>query len=226
MKKSLLFTIIGVVFLLASNNVVIAETFCDKSDPNSCNSDSTLACLPAFKPPSQGGGPWFDESRNERFYTCQKVSPIVKIFGKIDAPAPLAGLLKNDPTGAGGISLFLSNLIALFFTTAMIVLVLMIIWGAFDWLISEGDKEKISGARKKIINAIIGIVLFAIAFAVIKVLGQFTGFTFFEGQNYTTQQIDTGIILKCSNGKSFYYRKTDFPTGYPKEDFSAKCKTT
>lgn len=104
-------------------------------------------------------------------------------FGTISPPPVLDKLLQKDSTGAEGISLFLSNLIALFFSLAAVILVLMIIWGAFDWLISEGDKEKIQGAQKKIINAIIGIILFAVAFAIIRVLGQFTGFTFFKGQN-------------------------------------------
>ena len=55
----------------------------------------------------------------------------------------------------------------------------MIVWGAWDWLISGGDKEKLQGAQKKLINAMVGIILFAIAFAAIKVLAKFTGFQFF-----------------------------------------------
>lgn len=101
-------------------------------------------------------------------------------FGTISPPPVLDNLLQKDSTGAEGISLFLSNLIALFFSLAAVILVFMIIWGAFDWLISEGDKEKIQGAQKKIINAIIGIILFSIAFAILRVFGQFTGFTFFR----------------------------------------------
>ncbi len=57
----------------------------------------------------------------------------------------------------------------------------MLLWGAWDWMSSEGDKEKLSSAQKKIINAFIGILLFAVAFAVIRILGAFTGFTFFTG---------------------------------------------
>ncbi len=102
-------------------------------------------------------------------------------FGTIAAPSPLAGFLAKDPTGAGAISQFLSNFIILIFSVAGIVLILMIVWGAFDWMISEGDKEKVAAARSKIINAIIGIILFALAFAIIQVLGTFIGFKFFKG---------------------------------------------
>lgn len=104
-------------------------------------------------------------------------------FGKIVAPSPIQDFIgKTDSSGAAGISQFLSNLIALFYAVAAIVLIFMLIWGAFDWITSEGDKEKLQSAQRKIINAIIGIILFAMAFAVIQVLGTFTGFTFFKGQ--------------------------------------------
>ena len=102
------------------------------------------------------------------------------VFGKIQPPDALKAFIGTDPTGAAGISKFLTNLIALFYSVAAIVLIFMILWGGFDWLTSEGDKEKLEGARKKIINAVIGIMLFGIAFAIIQVLGIFTGFKFFE----------------------------------------------
>ncbi len=126
-------------------------------------------------------------------YSCQSTSPgasihqcllnpIGGIFGTIQPPDALKKFIGGDPTGAGGISKLLSNLVALIYVIAAIVLILMILWGAYDWMTSEGEKEKIEKARNKIINALIGILLFAVAFAVIQVIGQFTGFTFFAGQ--------------------------------------------
>lgn len=103
------------------------------------------------------------------------------VFGKIQAPSPIAGFLDKNPTGSGAISQFLSNFISLIYVAAAIVLIFMILWGAFDWMTSGGDKEKVAAAQRKIINAVIGILLFAIAFAIIRVLGTFTGFTFFKG---------------------------------------------
>lgn len=107
---------------------------------------------------------------------------IKDIFGTIKPPKELDPFVLQDPTGAGGISLFLSHLVALVYTVAAVALVLMILWGAFDWITSEGEKEKIESARNKIIHSIIGILLFAAAFAIIQVLGQFSGFKFFVGQ--------------------------------------------
>lgn len=105
---------------------------------------------------------------------------IERIFGKIEPPDQLKGLLQKDPTGAGGISTFLSNFVALMYAAASIMLIFMLLWGAWDWITSGGDKEKLTAARDKLIHAIIGIMLFAVAFAVIQILGQFSGFTFFK----------------------------------------------
>ncbi len=104
------------------------------------------------------------------------------VFGTISAPPPLAEFLKDDPTGAGAISNFLSNLVALFFTLATIVALFMFLWAAIEWMTSGGEKEKVASARNKIIYTIIGIVLLATAFAILNIVGIFTGFTFFAGQ--------------------------------------------
>lgn len=130
---------------------------------------------------------------------CQK-DTVGSVFGKIKPPPAIAGLLKGDPTGAGGISKFLSNLVILIYAISTVVLIFMILWGAIDWMISEGDKEKLANAQKKLINAFIGIILLAAAFAIIKVLGQFTGFTFFEGQNITTLKDNSSFKYRCPDG--------------------------
>lgn len=130
-------------------------------------------------------------------------SPFSSTFGKIQPPDALAGFLKKDPTGAGALSQFFSNFVALIFSVAGIVLILMILWGAFDWMISEGDKEKVAAARNKIINAVIGIILFALAFAIIQVLGQFTGFKFFKGQGISVERDTTNsryFYITCRDG--------------------------
>lgn len=102
------------------------------------------------------------------------------VFGKIQPPDALKPFTSAGGNGAGGISLFLNNLISLIYTGAAIVFVFMILWGAFEWITSGGDKEKVGNAQKRITHAIIGIILFAIAFAILQVIGVFTGFTFFR----------------------------------------------
>lgn len=165
--KKLLFILIFTIFSLFTNISITYAKTCPNG-PSDCPSDQVCITDP--------------DNPTAPDKVCRP-SSANSVFGKIVPPSPLAGIVAQDQTGAKGLSQFLSNLIALFYSIAGIVLIFMIVWGAFDWLTSEGDKEKVQSAQKKIINAIIGIILFAIAFAVIQVLGHFTGFTFFAGQS-------------------------------------------
>lgn len=106
------------------------------------------------------------------------ITDISRIFGQIQPPQAI----QNFGFGGLGISKFLSNTIALIYIIAIIVLIFMILWSAFEWLTSGGDKEKVESARRRLTYAILGIILFAAAFAVIQIIGTFTGFNFFVGQ--------------------------------------------
>lgn len=182
-KKILILSVISVIFL-AQTTIVSADEIrpdqvcvssrgdlcCSTNNPNLCNPDGSFSC--------QFVG---TDSVGQDVFKC-KESPVGKSFGQIKPPTPLQGFIKNNTTsGAGAISQFLSNLILLIYSLAGVVLIFMLIWGAFEWLTSGGDKEKIAAARNRIIHALIGIGLFAVAFAIIRILGIFTGFTFFTG---------------------------------------------
>ncbi len=199
-KKILSLLILAIISLSVSTTVFATErdagARCNPGDSCKNNADGNpTSCKPMFN----NGKPVIDKDLNTQVHECQQVSAVEKVFGQIQPPAPLAGLLKNDQTGAGGISKFLSNLVALFFSLAAVVLIFMLLWGAFDWMTSEGDKEKLGAAQRKIISAIIGIVLFAITFAVIQILGVFTGFRFFKGQGVTRVN-EQGVKFICPDG--------------------------
>ncbi len=181
LKKILFFLVLGLPFLFSANITSAARV----SAGNPCTPRDDICCN-GRKAGCPDDGSFTCTFINEdlagkKNYQCQP-SPVGEKFGKVGVPEPIKGFLGNDPNGAGGISIFLSNLIKLFYSVAAIVLIFMMLWGAFEWLTSGGDKEKIAAARGRIINAIIGIILFAATFAVIAVLGQFTGFKFFKGQ--------------------------------------------
>lgn len=106
-----------------------------------------------------------------------------RVFGTIRAPQELIPFITQGGSGAGGISLFLNNLITLIYSIAAVIFLFMFIWGAFEWITSGGEKERVANAQKRITHALIGVVLFAVAFAVISVVGIFTGFEFFAGQD-------------------------------------------
>lgn len=61
-----------------------------------------------------------------------------------------------------------------------IAMILFIIWGAMDWLMSEGDKEKITKARNKITHALIGLGLLVLSYAIVVFLKSVFGLDLLE----------------------------------------------
>ena len=87
------------------------------------------------------------------------------------------GILPAQTTGGQGIvGTILRNVITLLFVVGGIGTIIYFIWGAVDWIMSGGDKEKVSSARKKMTHALIGLVLLSAAFVIIRVVGQIVGF--------------------------------------------------
>lgn len=84
--------------------------------------------------------------------------------------------IEQPKQGFGDIGTFISNIITLAFIVALIVVLIMLIWGAFEWIVSGGDKEAVGKARGRIINALIGLAVLAVAFALFRFAGQFLGF--------------------------------------------------
>lgn len=97
-------------------------------------------------------------------------------------------------TPAGGYSTlgsFITNIISLAFIVALILVLIMIIWGAIEWITSGGDKENVGKARGKIINALVGLAVLAVAFALFRFAGQFLGFGEFAGTGTITLPVPT-----------------------------------
>jgi hypothetical protein len=78
--------------------------------------------------------------------------------------------------GFGTLADFISKTLALAFIIALIAVLIMLIIGAFEWITSGGDKEAVGKARGRIINALVGMAILAVAFALFQLAGQFLGF--------------------------------------------------
>lgn len=122
------------------------------------------------------------------------------IFGTILPPPELGPFITPDKTGAAGISLFFNNLITLIYIIAAVVFIFMLLWGALEWISSGGDKEKVSNAKRRITHALVGITLFAVAFAIIRVVGIFTGFQFYNQQQQYYLEAGSCIHKRCPSG--------------------------
>jgi uncharacterized membrane protein YidH (DUF202 family) len=104
------------------------------------------------------------------------------IFGTVNAPAG-SEFVGNDPVGGAGN--LITFLIQIVFLVAGLAALVYLLWGALDWLMSEGQKEKLSKAQSKIVNAIIGLLLVVVAFTVFSfMMGTVLGGKFGIDENF------------------------------------------
>ncbi len=80
----------------------------------------------------------------------------------------------NNPNASVGN--ILGNALKIMLIFGGLAVVAFFAWGAFDWITAGGDKEKIAGARKKMVNSIIGLVLLSLTFFIISLVGDIAGF--------------------------------------------------
>ena len=93
---------------------------------------------------------------------------INSIFGTIAPPPGTPGGASSDPVAA--ISKVLSVGLQLVLIVAAILLLVYLLWGALDWLVSGGEKEKLVKAQNKITNAVIGMLMVVAAFTLFTVV--------------------------------------------------------
>lgn len=92
---------------------------------------------------------------------------ISDLFGTVEPPK---GMNFGGADPGQGFSNFITFGLRLFVIISGLFLLLYLLWGAFDWIASGGEKEKIAKAQAKITNALIGIVLIFAIFSVFSVL--------------------------------------------------------
>ena len=98
----------------------------------------------------------------------------------------LPGAYKVDPVagmptgGVGALESIISKGITILFIVAIILTLYFLIWGGIQWITSAGDKTKIEAARKRLIYAVIGLVVVLLAFMIVNIVGALFGVDFFE----------------------------------------------
>jgi len=68
----------------------------------------------------------------------------------------------------------------LLIVAAIILSLIYLVWGGFNWLMSEGEKQRINQARQKVVYAILGLIVVFLSFFIINLI-----FGFFFGANTT-----------------------------------------
>lgn len=66
----------------------------------------------------------------------------------------------------------ISSLLSVAMAFATLILLMMLIWGAMEWIMSGGDKSKVENARTRITQSILGIFVLASTVAIFSLVQQ------------------------------------------------------
>jgi hypothetical protein len=88
--------------------------------------------------------------------------------------------ISRPNVGYSSIQAFINAGIRLIFVIALLAVLIMLIWGALQWIFSGGEKEAVGEARNRILHALIGLAVLAVAFALAALAGQFVGIDLFN----------------------------------------------
>jgi cytochrome bd-type quinol oxidase subunit 2 len=97
----------------------------------------------------------------------------VKVYAQIHNP-----IFGDSPPAEGGrefISKFITFLIKFFLVGGVLLFLIYFIIGAYKWITSQGDKNKIQEAQKTISYAVIGLTVVFMLFVIIKLVGTVFG---------------------------------------------------
>lgn len=92
----------------------------------------------------------------------------------------LPGSLGSGGSNAGpsAVGSIISALVGGFLILSFVAALVYMLLGGFDWLSSGGDKAKLQSARDKITNALVGLIVVGASWAVMMIVGNFTGIDF------------------------------------------------
>jgi hypothetical protein len=109
--------------------------------------------------------------------TITYAQTVEDIFGQVEEPEAIKGIEGETP--GERIGKVISNVLRIILIAGSLAVMLMLVWGAFQWITSGGDKEGLAKAKARIIQAIIGLTILALSGVILTVLGQILGISFF-----------------------------------------------
>ncbi|HEX6977131.1 MAG TPA: hypothetical protein VF185_02100 [Patescibacteria group bacterium] len=81
----------------------------------------------------------------------------------------------NTNSGVTFFQKLIPSLIGLAFVAGVLIFFFMLLLGAIQWITSGGDKGALEGAKGRLTNALIGIIVLFAVFAIIKLIEGFFG---------------------------------------------------
>ncbi|MBI3385037.1 hypothetical protein HY030_02490 [Candidatus Gottesmanbacteria bacterium] len=74
---------------------------------------------------------------------------------------------------AGKLAGFIAVILKLGLVIAAVMSLVYLLWGAFEWVVSGGDKTNLENARNKIVHSVIGLAIVALLIAIAQFVGGF-----------------------------------------------------
>lgn len=93
--------------------------------------------------------------------------------GGVDITGPLVIDNKTNPTVADVINQVMKFL----YPFAGILLFVYLVWGGYDYLLSQGSPEKVKAGKAKITSAFIGFILLILSYILARLVGKILGLT-------------------------------------------------
>lgn len=73
------------------------------------------------------------------------------------------------------IGVYVSSIVGVLLTAAALAAFLFLVWGGLNWVMAGGDKGKVEEARTRITNAVIGLAIVALSWAIFLLVDFFLG---------------------------------------------------
>ena len=106
-------------------------------------------------------------------------------LGRIGGIGPLGeSALADSPLGVyDQFGRMISSIIGLLTIIAGIWFLIQMLLGGYMWISSGGDKQSVQNAQKKIWNAVLGLLIVIISYAITGIIGIFLGFDILNPAN-------------------------------------------
>jgi hypothetical protein len=99
-------------------------------------------------------------------------STVTTSIEEVVQPSAAPGVRKFEIVDLG---VLLKNLLGVAVVSAAILCLGYLIWGAIDWIMSEGEQEKLKNAKNKVTHALMGLALMALVWLIWRLTIYFLG---------------------------------------------------
>ena len=95
------------------------------------------------------------------------------VYAAIKNPALTGDLGSGDPADVFG--RYIGTFWGLAYAIGALIFILYFIWGGVEWIMGGGNEERVTNAKNKISNGILGLALLAGSWALIQAIGYVLG---------------------------------------------------